>query len=97
MDFAVKAVDRSLEVAGCQGGRKALLEEGIIEIVLSAINGNPRLFMKYLAGLGKWAYLHSSKKLTLQILKSYLVDIYGDAVQNNWETIKKTRKFEIEG
>jgi hypothetical protein len=97
LEFAFEAIDKSLSIAGYKGGREKLFEDGVIEITLSATEGNPRLFMNYLAGLTTWACLYDSKTITMNVLKSYLIDIYGDIINKNWKHIKETRKFLIEG
>ena len=84
LKFAKDAVKKSLEVAGYKKTMEDLIEKGVIEIVLSVVKGNPRLFMTYLIEMSINAFLSKQKTITLDILKHYLLDLFEGMGEKEW-------------
>jgi energy-coupling factor transporter ATP-binding protein EcfA2 len=75
LEFAVEAVKANLAHAGYKGTIEDLFAGGVIEIVLSVVNGNPRLFMHYLIELAKNAFMTKQPQVSLELLKDFLLEI----------------------
>jgi hypothetical protein len=87
LEFAGNAVNASLEHAGYKGGSDDLFENGVIEIVLSVVKGNPRLFMHYLIELVKMAFLEKQHQVTLDLLKNFLFEIDKKMNETKWKKL----------
>jgi hypothetical protein len=87
LEFARNAVNASLEHAGYKGSIDDLFENGIIEIVLSGVRGNPRLFMHYLIELVKMAFLAKQHQVTLDLLKNFLFEIDKKMNETRWKKL----------
>ncbi|MCI0471339.1 MAG: AAA family ATPase [Candidatus Aminicenantes bacterium] len=72
LEFALNAVDASLKYAGYKKSSRDLFENGVLEIVLEVVKGNPRLFMYYLLELVKTGFLEKQRRITLEMLKNVL-------------------------
>ncbi len=94
LSFAKNAVKASMKHAGYKGNIDDLFENGIIEIVLSVVKGNPRLFMHYLIELSKNAFLQKQPKIILALLKNYLLEIDDKMTEAKWNNLlKKARTY----
>lgn len=89
LDFSTNAVNSSLEYAGYKCEIEDLFENGVIEIVLSVVKGNPRLFMYYLIELSKAAFLEKQPRITLALLKNYLREIDVKITETKWNSLLK--------
>ncbi len=88
--FAREAVSASLNFAGYKGSIDDLFEKGVIETVLSAVKGNPRLFMHYLSDLSIRAFLEKQPQITQTLLKNYFFEIDEEMNEKKWDNIKST-------
>jgi hypothetical protein len=84
LEFARDAVNASLKHSGYKGKIEDLFENGVIEIVLEVINGNPRLFMYHLLELAKNAFLKKQHQITLALLKNYLLRKFKKITEKKW-------------
>lgn len=89
LEFARSAVETSMKHAGYKGNIEDLFEDGVIEIVLSVVKGNPRLFMYYLIELSKAAFLEKQPMITLALLKNYLREIDVKITDAKWNSLLK--------
>lgn len=89
LDFAKEAVKKSLDVVGYQHSMNKLLENGVIEIVLNVVDGNPRRFMKFLHELSMHAYLKKQETITLELVKHFFFDIkkFKKITENRWKKL----------
>ncbi|MCU0288459.1 MAG: P-loop NTPase fold protein, partial [Acidobacteria bacterium] len=86
LNFAACAVNSSLQYAGYKGKMDDLFEKKNIDIVLSIVKGNPRLFMYHLLELCKKACLENQKQITLDMLHDYFIQIH-KIDQPQWEKL----------
>ena len=87
LEFAFEAVAASLKYAGYKGSIEDLFEKGVIETVIFAVKGNPRLFMHYLIELSKNAFLARQSKISLELLKNHLFEIDNKMNQKKWNAL----------
>ncbi len=93
LELAGSAVTASLNHAGYKGGIEKLFEDGVIEIVLSLVAGNPRLFMFHLIEISKIAYFKGESKISKETLKEYLCEVIDNIDESNWDTLISKIKF----
>jgi archaellum biogenesis ATPase FlaH len=84
---ARNAVKASLKYANYKGEIEYLFENGVIEIVLSVVKGNPLLFMHYLCGLTIESFLEKQCRITLALLKNYLFEIFEKMNEKKWNEL----------
>lgn len=89
LEFARDAINASLKHSRYKGKIEDLFENGVIEIVLDVINGNPRLFMYHLLELAKKAFLKKQHQITLALLKNYLLKKFKKITEKKWNDLVK--------